>query len=123
MRVLIIDDSRSVRLIVGGYLRDEGMQTVEAADGQAGLEQLRHNPDVRLVLVDWNMPVMDGLSFIKAVRAEPAYRSLKIIMATSESEQSQVIRALDAGANEYLMKPFTKDVLIAKLHLLDVFEE
>jgi two-component system chemotaxis response regulator CheY len=123
MRALVIDDSRSVRLIVGGYLQEAGLEVVEAADGQAALEQLRRNPDVRLILVDWNMPVLDGLSFIQAVRAQPAYRGVKIVMATSETEAGQVARALAAGADEYLMKPFTKEVLIAKLQMLDVFEE
>ncbi len=123
MRALVIDDSRSVRLIVGGYLQEAGLEVVEAADGQAALEQLRSNPDVRLILVDWNMPVLDGLSFIQAVRAQPAYRGVKIVMATSETEAGQVARALAAGADEYLMKPFTKEVLIAKLQMLDVFEE
>ncbi|MGL4553357.1 MAG: response regulator [Gemmataceae bacterium] len=123
MRALVIDDSRSVRLIVGGYLRDAGFDTLEAADGRAALEQLRLNPDVRLIMVDWNMPVMDGIEFIRAVRAEPGCRGVKVLMATSETESAQVARALAAGADEYLMKPFTREVLIAKLQLLDVFEE
>jgi two-component system chemotaxis response regulator CheY len=123
MLALVIDDSRSVRLIIGGYLREAGIESVEAADGLAALEQLRRNPDVRLLLVDWNMPVLDGLAFIQAVRAQPAYRGVKIVMVTSETEAAQVARALSAGADEYLMKPFTKEVLIAKLQLLDVFEE
>jgi two-component system, chemotaxis family, chemotaxis protein CheY len=123
MLALVIDDSRSVRLIIRGFLHEAGLETVEAADGQAALEQLRSNPDVRLILVDWNMPVLDGLAFIQAVRAQPAYRGVKIVMATSETEAAQVARALAAGADEYLMKPFTKEVLIAKLQMLDVFEE
>jgi two-component system chemotaxis response regulator CheY len=123
MLALVIDDSRSVRLIIRGFLHEAGLETVEAADGQAALEQLRCNPDVRLILVDWNMPVLDGLAFIQAVRAQPAYRGVKIVMATSETEAAQVARALAAGADEYLMKPFTKEVLIAKLQMLDVFEE
>jgi two-component system, chemotaxis family, chemotaxis protein CheY len=120
MRALVIDDSRTVRLVIGNYLRDVGLEVVEAADGQQGLEQLRHHSDVDLVLVDWNMPVMDGLSFIQAVRAERQFDPVRIMMVTTEAEQAQVVRALEAGANEYLMKPFTREILIAKLSLLDV---
>ena len=83
----------------------------------------KQNPDVELVLVDWNMPEMNGLDFIRAVRAQRAYDAVRILMVTSETESEQVTQALNAGANEYLMKPFNKDVLVAKLNLLDVFEE
>jgi two-component system, chemotaxis family, chemotaxis protein CheY len=123
MRALVIDDSRTVRLVIGNYLRDVGLEVVEAADGQQGLEQLRHHSDVDLVLVDWNMPVMDGLSFIQAVRAERQFDPVRIMMVTTEAEQAQVVRALEAGANEYLMKPFTRDVLVAKLGLLGLSRE
>src|SRR5262249_43782468 len=123
MRALVIDDSRAVRMIIGSILRELSMEVVEAADGLQGLEQLRQNPDVELPLVDWNIPGMNGLDFIRAVRAEPAHAALRILMVTTEAEGAQVTRALHAGANEYLMKPFTRDVLVAKLNLLDVFEE
>jgi two-component system chemotaxis response regulator CheY len=123
MRALVIDDSRAVRLIIGAILRELSMEVLEAANGLEALEQLRRNPDVDLVLVDWNMPAMNGLDFIRAVRADPAYAGLRILMVTTEAEGAQVTRALSAGANEYLMKPFTRDVLVAKLNLLDVFAE
>jgi two-component system chemotaxis response regulator CheY len=76
-----------------------------------------------LVLVDWNMPVMNGLDFIRAIRSQRSFDPVRILMVTSESESTQVTVALNAGANEYLMKPFTKEILIAKLNLLDVFQE
>jgi two-component system chemotaxis response regulator CheY len=123
MRALVIDDSRAVRMIIGAILRELSMEVLEAANGLEALEQLRQNPDVDLVLVDWNMPAMNGLDFIRAVRADPAYAGLRILMVTTEAEGAQVTRALNAGANEYLMKPFTRDVLVAKLNLLDVFAE
>ena len=123
MRALVIDDSRAVRIIIGNILREIGMEVVEAGNGIEGLEQIRLNPDVELVLVDWNMPGMDGLEFIRTVRARRLCDGVRILMVTSESEGSQVARAISAGANEYVMKPFTKDVLVAKLNLLDVFEE
>jgi two-component system chemotaxis response regulator CheY len=123
MRALVIDDSRAVRMIIGSILRELSMEVSEAANGLEALDQLQRTPDIELVLVDWNMPEMNGLDFIRAVRAQPDYAGLRILMVTTEAEGAQVTRALNAGANEYLMKPFTKDVLVAKLNLLDVFGE
>jgi two-component system chemotaxis response regulator CheY len=123
MRALVIDDSRTVRAIIGTILRELGMDVTEAGNGRAGLEQLRQSPGIELILVDWNMPEMNGLDFIKAVRAERAYDPVRILMVTTETEQEQVLRALSAGANEYLMKPFTREILVAKLGLLDVLGE
>ncbi|HJZ54257.1 MAG TPA: response regulator [Gemmataceae bacterium] len=120
MRALVIDDSRTVRAIIGKILAEVGLEVVEAANGREGLEQLRRAQDVELILVDWNMPEMNGLEFIQAVRAQRVYDPVRIMMVTTETEQEQVIRALDAGANEYLMKPFTREILVAKLSLLDV---
>jgi two-component system chemotaxis response regulator CheY len=123
MRALVIDDSRAVRAIIGKILREMGLEVLEAGNGREALEQLRRSPDLELALVDWNMPEMDGLEFIRAVRGQRAYDRLRILMVTTETEGEQVARALSAGANEYLMKPFTREVLTAKLHLLDLFDE
>jgi two-component system chemotaxis response regulator CheY len=123
MHALVIDDSRAVRMLIGAALRDQGFDVVEAGHGQEGLERLQHNPETSLVLVDWNMPVMDGLEFIQAVRKEPKWNAVRIVMVTTETESEQVQRALGAGANEYVMKPFTPEVLVAKLALLGAFEE
>ena len=123
MRALVIDDSRIVRIIIGEILREIGMEVLEAADGIEALEQLKNHSDVALMLVDWNMPRMNGFDFIRAVRADHAYDAVRILMVTSEAQGDQVTRALNAGANEYLMKPFTKDVLVAKLNLMDVLQE
>ena len=120
MRALVIDDSRAVRLFIGNVLRELGVETAEAGNGQEGLECLREIPDIDLVLVDWNMPVMDGLEFITAVRANRSFDKVRLVMVTTESESSQVMRALSAGADEYVMKPFTRDVLVAKLTMLDL---
>jgi two-component system chemotaxis response regulator CheY len=120
MIALVVDDSRAVRLIVGGILRDLGVEVVEASNGREALARMGENPGVELVLVDWNMPEMNGLDYIRAVRSQRQHDAVRIMMVTSEAEQEQVFRALDAGANEYLMKPFTREVLIAKLSLLDI---
>ena len=123
MQALVIDDSRAVRLIIGNILREQGFDVYQAGDGQQGLEQLQENPEIGLILVDWNMPVMDGLEFIKAVRQSRVWDSVRIVMVTTETESEQVQRAITAGANEYVMKPFTPEVLVAKLSLLGAFEE
>lgn len=123
MRALVIDDSRAMRAIIRKTLTEVGVEVVEAGDGREGLERLRQVSDVELVLVDWNMPVMNGLDFIRAVRSDRSYDPVRIMMVTTETEQEQLVRALEAGANEYLMKPFTKEVLVAKLSLLNVIPE
>jgi two-component system chemotaxis response regulator CheY len=123
MRALVIDDSRAVRLIIGQVLREIGVEVLEAGNGLEALEQINRHSDLNLLLVDWNMPEMNGLDFIRVIRSQPQYDAIRILMVTSESKGEQVIQALNAGANEYLMKPFNKDVLVAKLNLLDLFQE
>lgn len=123
MRALVIDDSRTVRIIVGQILRELGIDVVEAGNGREALDQLNACPDVSLLLVDWNMPEMNGVDFIRAVRSNHDYDDVCIMMVTSETQANQVVEALDAGANEYLMKPFNKEILVAKLNLLDVLAE
>jgi two-component system chemotaxis response regulator CheY len=120
MRALVIDDSRAVRMFIRGILAELGIEVVEAGDGREGLDRLA-DTSADLVLVDWNMPVMDGLEFITAVRGRREFDSVRIMMVTTETESEQVTRAMAAGANEYLMKPFTKEVLTAKLSLMDDF--
>ncbi len=120
---LVIDDSRVVRSILRKYLSELGMLVLEAGDGAQALDILAEHPEIVLALVDWNMPVMDGLQFIIEVRRQGIYPDLKIVMVTTESESEQIMRAMAAGANEYVMKPFTKEVLEAKLSMLDVLGE
>jgi two-component system, chemotaxis family, chemotaxis protein CheY len=123
MRALVVDDSRAVRMIISQILREIGMEVFEAANGIEALEQMKRNPDLELLLVDWNMPQMNGIDLVRAIRADRAYDAARILMVTSESQGEQVMQALQAGANEYLMKPFNKDILVAKLNLLDVLSE
>jgi two-component system chemotaxis response regulator CheY len=123
MRALVIDDSRAVRIIIGNILREIGIEVLEAGNGLEALEQMERNPDIELMLVDWNMPQMNGFDFLRIVRSQRAYNAVRILMVTSEAQGEKVTQALNAGANEYLMKPFNKEVLVAKLNLLDVFPE
>ncbi|HMV39132.1 response regulator [Plasticicumulans sp.] len=117
-RALVIDDSRAMRRVIANILTERGFEVLEAENGQVALDQLEANPGIEVALVDWNMPVMNGYDFIKAVRAQPKYARLTMMMVTTETEMSQVVRALAAGANEYVMKPFTADALVEKLELL-----
>jgi two-component system chemotaxis response regulator CheY len=118
MKAIVVDDSRAVRTIVRKALVQEGFDVVEAGDGRQALEELGRAGAVDLALVDWNMPVMTGYELICEVRARREFDRMSIMMVTTETEASQVQRALAAGANEYVMKPFTSDVLREKLLLL-----
>ena len=119
MRALIVDDSRAMRRIVGRILSDAGFEVLEAGDGQEAIDVLEAQPEVpELACVDWNMPVMDGLTSITEVRKRPEWRSITLMMVTTESESDRIVRALAAGAHEYLIKPFTGEALVEKLDLL-----
>ncbi|HSK24324.1 MAG TPA: response regulator [Egicoccus sp.] len=120
MRALVIDDSRATRAILSRILQQVGFATADVADGQLALTWLAENGPVELALVDWNMPVLDGLSFVKIVRANPAYADMKLMMVTTESDVERMITALEAGADEYAMKPFTAGVIREKLDILGV---
>ncbi len=121
MKALIIDDSRAVRAFIRPILQELGYETFEAPNGLAGLEVLTTHDDIQIVLVDWNMPEMDGLEFIQRVRSQSEFSALKIMMVTTETEAEQMLLAMNAGANEYVMKPFGREVLLAKLGMLDLF--
>ncbi len=120
MRALVIDDSTAVRMILRRILTEIGFEVYEATHGREALECLKQIGKTELALVDWNMPEMNGYDFIRAVRAERAYDTMRLMMVTTETEISQVAKALEAGANEYVMKPFTKDMIIEKLNILGI---
>jgi two-component system chemotaxis response regulator CheY len=120
MRALIVDDSRPIRRIESEILKELGFETAGAGNGKEALEQLQAGPIPDVVLVDWNMPEMDGLEFITTLRRDARYSGMVVLMVTTETETNQMLRALSAGADEYLMKPFQKDGLIDKLRLVGV---
>lgn len=120
MRALVVDDSRPIRRIECDILKELGFETSDACDGQVALQRLNEIPKPDLILVDWNMPEMDGLEFIRAVRKDSRFAGVVVMMVTTETETDQMLRALSAGADEYLMKPFEKDGLVDKLRLLGV---
>lgn len=117
MRVLIIDDSKAMRSILGRMLRELGFEVVEASNGKEALERLKGTGNIDLALVDWNMPEMNGFDFVRAVRADHIYDGVLLMMVTTETEMENVVRALAAGANEYVMKPFTHEVILEKLQI------
>lgn len=118
MRALVVDDSRTTRMLLSRMLNNHGIEAIQAENGLDGVEKIQNNPDVELVLLDWNMPIMNGYEFIKAVRIDKNSNDLAIIMVTTESEISQMVKALAAGANEYVMKPFTEEIIMEKIKLL-----
>jgi two-component system chemotaxis response regulator CheY len=120
-KALVVDDSKTIRIIIRRILIDLGFEVLEATNGVHALEVIEpEKGTVKLVLADWNMPEMNGLDLLKRLRQDPELSSLKVIMVTTETEMSQMASALDAGANEYVMKPFTKDILKEKLELIGV---
>ena len=122
MNALVVDDSRAIRRILSGMLTDIGFAVAEASHGKEALAHLQANAASpsrpHLVLVDWNMPEMNGLELVQAVRRDDRFASIPLMMVTTETEMAQVLRALEAGAQEYVMKPFTKEVIEEKLRVL-----
>jgi len=108
-----------MRLILRRIVGQLGFDAVEAEDGQAALDLLRSSEEVPdLALIDWNMPRMNGLELVGAIRADSHLRHMTLVMVTTEGEQSQIVRALAAGAHEYVIKPFTAGAMVEKLALL-----
>ena len=122
MRALVIDDSRTMRHIVADILEELGFSTTQAGNGREALDLLEAGETYDLACIDWNMPVMDGFEFVAAVHARPEWRDLTLIMVTTEGEIGQIVRALTAGAHEYVIKPFTPEVIVDKLQFLGLVD-
>jgi two-component system chemotaxis response regulator CheY len=121
-KAMVVDDSRTIRMILRRILREVGYEVCEAGDGREALQVLEAEKGaVSLVLADWNMPVMNGLEMLKELRLQPELSSLKVIMVTTEAELGHMTAALEAGADEYVMKPFTREILMEKLELVGIF--
>src|SRR3954453_15287060 len=118
MHALVVDDSRAMRSILARLMTGLGFEVSQAGDGAQALAVLDTGVRPDVCLVDWNMPVMDGLEFIKTVRSREELRNLSLMMVPTESEQGQIVRALAAGAHEYVIKPFSDEVIAGKLALL-----
>lgn len=118
MLALVVDDSRAMRAILTRLMTSLGFDVAQAGDGAEALLVMGSGRLPEVVLVDWNMPVMDGLTFIKEVRAREECRDVALMMVTTESEQANIVRALAAGAHEYVIKPFSEEIIADKLALL-----
>ena len=116
MKILFVEDSALLRRSMVKIAQKNGFKTVEAENGAEGLARLRkHGKGIDLVVLDWNMPVMDGYELLVKMRSEAEYQKIPVLMATSDGVQEDVVKAIQAGAAGYLVKPFTDEVLTAKI--------
>ncbi len=121
LKALVVDDSKAIRMLLVKTLRQLGFDVQEAANGKDALEILEAaDSGINLVLADWNMPEMNGLDLLKRLRQNPALSSVAVVMVTTETEINHIAEAIEAGANEYVMKPFTRDILVEKLELAGI---
>jgi len=117
IKILIVDDFDTTRKIIRNMLRDEGYEnTVEARDGKLALQVLRKEK-VELIISDWAMPNMDGLTFLKTVRSTPEFQNIPFIMVTAEAEKDNIINAIKAKVTQYIIKPFTAENLYDKVRI------
>jgi two-component system chemotaxis response regulator CheY len=123
MKALVVDDSRAIRAVLSRYLKELGLEVVEAGDYDAALAALAAHSDVKVVLLDWNLPGRSGFEILCAIRAEAKFADVPVIMCTTETEASQMTKALEAGADEYVMKPFSRLVIMEKLGLVGISRE
>jgi len=120
LRTLVIEDSRAMRSILAGILGEVGFEVTLAADAEEALGVLDDEGYFELALVDWNLPAMSGLDLVKEIRRRSTHDDIRLMMVTTETELARVQEALEAGADEYIMKPFDKEMLLEKLALLGI---
>lgn len=118
MKIMVIDDSTTMRLIIARTLKELGHEVFQAANGKEGLAASLAQDGLSAVFVDWNMPEMNGYEFVVAARADAKLKTIPIVMVTTENEAANVQKAMQAGANQFIMKPFTKEAIQEKLALI-----
>jgi len=115
MKILVVDDFQTMRRIIRNYLRQLGFNNVEEAeDGDVALEKLNET-QIDFVITDWNMPKMTGIDLLKKIRAENNFKNIPVLIITAEAEKENVVQAAQAGVNDYIVKPFTPEVLQSKI--------
>jgi two-component system chemotaxis response regulator CheY len=120
---MVVDDSRAMRSMLRRILIENGFEVVaEAENGREALAALERVGVLDLALLDWNMPVMNGYELLCELRKNPKFTDMRVMLVTTETEASQILRALDAGADEYLIKPFAKEALREKLNVMGLLE-
>ncbi len=123
-KALVVDDSKVIRILLRRALVEIGYEVCEAGNGIEALRVIdAEQGNISVVLADWNMPEMNGLELLRQLRQRPELDSVKIAIVTTEAELGHMAMALEAGANEYVMKPFTKEVLQATFDLLGIMPE
>jgi two-component system, chemotaxis family, chemotaxis protein CheY len=116
MRFLIVDDSSTMRRIIINTLNKLGHQDVaEAGNGREGLDRLNSSGPVDVIITDWNMPEMSGIDFIRTVRSMPDIKDTPVLMVTTNAAKDDIVEALKAGVNSYVVKPFTPDTMKEKI--------
>jgi two-component system, chemotaxis family, chemotaxis protein CheY len=118
-RVLIVEDSRATRMVIRNFMKEFGFAVEEAGDGQEALKLLARDSQFNLFVVDWEMPVMNGIDFVRQYRAS-SMPQIPILMSTTVNAFEKIAEALEAGASDYIMKPFTKEIFATKLDLLGI---
>ncbi len=122
-KILVVDDAKVVRVSLGKIMKKLGFEIFEAEDGAVALEQMKSHPDIAIIMLDWNMPVMNGYDFLVALRAQPKHATLPyVVMVTTETGMPSMLKALAGGANEYIMKPFSESIIRDKLEILGIEE-
>ncbi len=116
IRILIVDDFSTMRRIIKNILKQLGYENVEEAENGADAYEKLDSEKFDFIITDWNMPVMDGLGLLKKVRTDPDMKHLPVLMVTAEAEKDKVVTAIQAGVNNYIVKPFTADVLQDKMN-------
>ncbi|MBI1176681.1 response regulator [bacterium] len=122
MKALIVDDSRAMRTLLSAWCKSHQFETVTAQDGSDGLKQLASNRPIDVALVDWDMPVMNGLEMVRQLRADTDNAGLRVMMVTANTNYDSVKEAIELGADDYLMKPLTEEMLTEKLRLLGLID-
>ena len=123
MKAMIVDDSRAMRSLLRKILQENGFEVVaEAENGRDALEHLNRLQFIDLTLLDWNMPIMNGYELLCEVRKHARWKDMRVMLVTTETEASQILRALDAGADEYLIKTFLKEALREKLNVMGLLD-
>lgn len=115
MKCLVVDDSAIMRRVIDQILEMLGHEAVQACNGLQAFDRLKEHEDVALILLDWNMPEMNGIEFLRALKANARYAGIPVIMLTTESERRKMIEAIEAGASHYLTKPFQPETLATKI--------
>ena len=115
MKVLVVDDSAIMRKVISQILEMLGHDSVPASNGIDAFDRLKEHEDVRLILLDWNMPEMNGIEFLREIKGRQRLSEIPVIMLTTESERRKMIEAIEAGAKHYLTKPFQPETLATKI--------